>query len=214
MKGCIQLGKTIEGITHYVEGQIKHFSVGIEKHAANGHDYCELYLDEQKGRFTAVLYGGECYSYTFASTGIKFVQFLIETFEQDPGYLYQKICNRAKEDFCDVDGTIENMKKELIKARREHDIDEEEAREIYQLLIEFPENDRVTWNMFYDWYFESDVLSNFYGEEAWHGNDFTVNTYDENCRIFCRMVAPLLAKVLRSSYKAALAAYEESKVNA
>lgn len=190
----------IPGVRSIESSNIRKIKVSLEPQYTNGHDFCELLIDEDNGRFTAVLYGGESYTYVFSSKGEKFVKFLIGVFINDPGYLYGKLFNPQLERNCDAERTEKNMKARLLEDRRKNDVSEEQAREVFDRISEmFQGEDETSWDFFYSQYFDG-ILDNYFGPEPFH-DDFLVSTYDYKCHVFCRKVAPILSEVLKEEYQ-------------
>jgi hypothetical protein len=72
---------------------------------------------------------GESWSHYWSHMG---EQYTLETFfcEASDGYIAGKLC-RGREDEADWDGMPEKIRKEIIKMRRENELDKRQAREYY-----------------------------------------------------------------------------------
>ncbi|MGE7940650.1 hypothetical protein ACQKNB_01045 [Lysinibacillus xylanilyticus] len=188
----------IQGVASVETKTIKSLMVKLEPQFTNGHDFCELIVDESRNGFTARLYE-ETYSFSWGSPGKDFIGFLINVFKNDYGYLYGKISDRSKENWCDTEKTSNKMKECLIEMRRDGDVSESEAREVFDRIEDmFNGESQTSWDFFYSAYFDG-VIDKTFGPEPFN-DDFMVSTSDENCFIFCRKVAPILAEVLKVEY--------------
>lgn len=191
---------TIEGVVSVETKSLRSFKVKIDRSYANGHDFCELIVDEANNRFTAILYGGESFTYSWGSPGKSFIKFLINVFKNDDSYLYGKLSDRAKEQFVDVELTIKTMKEMLLKMRRTYDVSEEKAREAFDRLEDmFGGEDKASYDHFYSQYFDG-LIDEVFGPEPFH-DEFMHSTHDYDCSIFCKLVAPILGRVLEHEYK-------------
>lgn len=189
----------IQGVNGLEVKNLKSIRVQLDPKFTNGHDFCEMIIDETNNRFTAILYGGESYTHCWGSPGKDFIQFLINVFRNDPSYLYGKICDRSKENWLDVERTTTTMKERLFEMRKDGDISEEDAREVYDRLEDmFNGEDKTSWDFFYMQYFDG-IIDKAFGPEPFNDN-FMVSTSDRECSVFCHKVAPILAEVLHQEY--------------
>lgn len=192
----IQGVKTIESRT------IRSFRIELEPKYTNGHDFCELIVDEANNNFTARLYGGETYSYGWGAPGDDFIKFLIDTFSKRNDYLYDKLENISYRDFIDTEKTGSNLRKIILTARRSLNLTEDEARDLWDYIEVFEGYDDLTDSHFYGIYpsyFESAIKNDVISDEPWF-EDFVKHKEDRKCRVFCEKVAPILAEVLKQEY--------------
>jgi hypothetical protein len=110
-----------------------------------------------------ILHGGEIlinsdfgnYAYSWGNMGCPLKQFLCGL---DRGYIIDKLANGREYEF-DFDGSVVLVKKEIIKQRREHDLDTIDARLAWE---EIP-TDRCSQDMFIHRLFDCKPL----GREPW-----------------------------------------------
>ncbi|PFJ33125.1 MULTISPECIES: hypothetical protein [Bacillus cereus group] len=192
----------IQGVKEVESRTIRSFRIKLDGKFTNGHEFCELIVDEQNKNFTARLYN-ETYSYSWGATKDDFIQFLIDIFSKDTDYLFGNLEDSSFNNFVDTEKTAENMQKLLLEARYKRNIDEDEARELWEEIESFSSYEDVTLDYFYTFYFnkfeigiKNDVISN----EPWF-EEFVEREEDYKCRVFCKKVAPILAQVLKHEYQ-------------
>lgn len=194
---------TIQGVKGIETNTLKSYRIHLDRMETNGHDFCELIVDEIHKNFTARLYGGEVYSYGWEAPGDDFIDFLIQTFEERSGYLYIKLANLSLEEFVDMVETKEKMKVLLVEKRENGSIDDNLAIELLEEINELTDDEQITVNYFYDIYhntLSSELKSVVLEVEPWEG-DYVVSQKDEDVLVFCEKVAPILANVLRAKEK-------------
>ncbi|QPQ35925.1 hypothetical protein [Lysinibacillus sp. JNUCC-52] len=192
----------IQGVISVEAKTIKSLMVELEPKYTNGHDYCELIVDESRNGFTARLCN-ETYSFSWGAPGNDFIQFLIDTFSKNNDYLFGKLEDYSKRDYVDTEKTAKAMKVLLLQARRYNQIDEEQAREIWEEIEYFRGNDEITQNHLYsEWsnWFECAIKQEIFSNEPWF-EEFISYNEDWRCRVFCEKVAPILAEVLKVEYE-------------
>ncbi|MGF7534998.1 hypothetical protein AAGG74_15115 [Bacillus mexicanus] len=188
----------IQGVTEIETRTLKSFNVKLDKVFTNGHDFCELLVDEKNNSFIARLYGGETYTFRWNSPGDDFIQYLINTFSKNSDYLYDKLEDVKYREYIDTEKTAINMKKVLLSARLNRELDKEDARELWDEIESFS-CEALTIRNFYDIYhnqFKTGIKSGVFSDEPWY-EEFVVNQEDYQCRVFCEKVAPILAQVLK-----------------
>lgn len=191
----------IQGVISVEAKTIKSLMVKLEPKYTNGHDFCELIVDESRNGFTARLCN-ETYSFSWGAPGKDFIQFLIDTFSKQNDYLFGKLEDYSKRDFVDTEKTAKAMKVMLLQARRYNQIDEEQVREIWEEIEYFRGNDDITQNHLYsEWshLFECAIKEDIFSNEPWF-EEFISYNEDWRCRVFCEKVAPILAEVLKFEY--------------
>lgn len=177
---------------------LKSYRIDLERKYTNGHDFCELILDETNKNFTVRLYGGEVYSYGFSNVTGDFVKHLITVFK-DTDYLYKKLADFSKHSFLNMDETINNMRNYVLEERRKGLLSEEVARKAFEELDEFSKDEPISEGTYYDMFFNilSDkVKEEVFSDEPWNC-DFIVHNKDKEVEVFCELVAPILADVLQ-----------------
>jgi hypothetical protein len=193
---------TIQGVKAIESRTLRSFRVKLDSKFTNGHDFCELIIDETNTNFTARLYGGETYSHSWGAPGDDFIQFLIDVFSKNNDYLFGKLENNTFSNFIDTEKTAHNMQKLVLEARYSRNLDEEEARDLWDEIESFSHYDDLTESHFYDIYkdiFEIGIEKDVFSDEPWF-EDFVRRQEDFQCRVFCEKVAPILAQVLKHEY--------------
>lgn len=196
---------SIEGVNSITTNTIKSFRVGLNPRFTNGHDFCELIIDEENKNFTARLYGSETYSYGWEAPGEDFIQFLIDTFIKHNDYLFGKLENISFRNYIDTEKTGRKLREMILNARRSLEISEEEARDIWDYIEIFEGDDDLTESHFYgiyNTYFGVAIEHGIISDEPWF-EDFVEHKEDFQCRVFCEKVAPILAEVLKQEYSKA-----------
>lgn len=191
---------TIQGVKGIETNTLKSYRIHLDRMKTNGHDFCELIVDEKHKNFTARLYGGEVYSYGWEAPGENFIDFLIQTFEERSGYLYIKLANLLREEFVDMGETKEKMKALIVEKRENGSIDDELAIEVLEEIEELANEDQITFDHFYDIYhntMSSELRTEVLEVEPWEG-DYVISQKDEDVLVFCEKVAPILADVLKA----------------
>lgn len=164
------------------------YYVPLNRKKTNGHDFCELIVDLEKSRFTAILYGGECYTYCY-STGVSKLEDLIVLLRNENGSLYRKLANPSHSNFVDIELTANNIR-EIIS---EFEDIKEEVEELIENLEGYTD---LSIESFYDvWYklFDTLLRDEILPEDA---GSVIVNKIDFQCKVFCELVAPILADFL------------------
>ncbi|QGG51582.1 hypothetical protein [Lysinibacillus pakistanensis] len=195
---------SIPGVREVESSSIKKIRANLDPSFTKGHDFCELMIDETANRFTAVLYGGESYTFCWGSPGDSFVKFLIKVFNNDD-YLYEKLADCSKEKFVDTEKTGNHLKERLLKARRFHEIDENDARDMWDNIESLQNESEIMndhlyglWNTWFSAMIKNDIIS----DEPWF-EDFIEYQKDWKCLIFCEKVAPILAEIIKQEYQIA-----------
>lgn len=192
----------IQGVKEVESRTIRSFRIKLDSTFTNGHDFCELIVDEQNKNFTARLYN-ETYSYSWGATKGDFIQFLIDIFSKDTEYLFGNLEDKSFNNFVDTEKTAENMQKLVLEARYNRNIDEDEARELWEEIESFSNYEDVTLGYFYDLYsnkFAIGIKNDVISDEPWF-EEFVERQEDYKCRVFCEKVAPILAQVLKHEYQ-------------
>lgn len=195
---------SIPGVRDVESSSIKKIKVKLDPSFTNGHDFCELIIDETNNRFTAI-YGGESYTNCWGAPGVDFPKFLSNIFSNNREYLFGKIADYSKSDYVDTEETAKHLKKLVLDARRSHYLDTDEAREAWEDVERFEGLTSVTQEGLYDsWsrWFELLIAKDIVSDEPWF-EDFIQYKEDRKCRIFCEKVAPLLAEVIKLEYQIA-----------
>jgi len=197
---------TISGVRKIESSTIRKIRVELDPSHANGHDFCELMIDESANRFTAVLYGGESYTYCWGAPGDSFVKFLIDVFAHKDDYLYGKLADYSKEKFIDTEKVGNHLKKLLLKARRRREIDEFETEDMWDNIEALQSESEMmqdllygVWNHWFDAMIKHDIIS----DEPWF-EDYIEYQKDRKCLVFCEKVAPILAEVIKQEYQLAI----------
>lgn len=187
-----------------IEAQtLKSFRIKLETKFTNGHDFCDLIVDETNYNFTARLYGGESYTYSWGAPGDDFIQFLIDTFSKFNDYLFEKLADYSYSNLVDTEKTAQKMREKVLVARYNRELNEEDARELWEEIESLEQSTNLTTEHFYDMYrnkFEIGIENNIWSDEPWF-EDFIEFQEDYKCRIFCDKVAPILAEVLKQEYR-------------
>lgn len=191
---------TIPGAIEVQLETVKSFRIHLDRTMTNGHDFCQLLVDETNCNFTARLYGGETYTYGWLNRTEHFIDTLIEAFkkEKEFGSLYSKLQNRSVTNQVDAGKTGEHLLEILKKAKEE--LDEDVYDEIEESIESFMAEDYVSpshfYSMYSEWFglaVEHDVLSDHPYDE-----DYIQYAEDFHCRVFCEQVIPILADVLEA----------------
>ncbi|MGE7840093.1 hypothetical protein ACQKNX_04810 [Lysinibacillus sp. NPDC093712] len=193
----------IQGVASVETKTIKSLMIQLEPQFTNGHDFCELIVDETANRFTAILYGGESYTHCWGAPGDSFIKFLIDIFGHKDEYLYEKLADYSKEKFIDTEKVGEHLKRLLLTARRQLIIDKYDTEEMWDKIEQLQSENEMTeehlyglWNSWFDAMIKHDIVSN----EPWF-EDFIERQKDWKCLVFCQKVAPILAEVLKVEYE-------------
>ncbi|WP_342471617.1 hypothetical protein MHH70_12435 [Metasolibacillus sp. FSL H7-0170] len=192
----------IQGVKKIESRTIRSFRVELEPRYTNGHDFCELIVDEGNNNFTARLYGGETYSYGWSSPGNDFIKFLIRVFSKGYDYLLSKLENPSFYNFIDTEKTGRNLRVIILTARKESRLTQDEARDLWDCIEILEGHDDLTNSHFYNiysTYFEAAIKNGVISDEPWF-EDFIERKEDWKCRVFCEKVAPILAEVLKQEY--------------
>lgn len=198
----------IEGVKKIETGSVKRISVELDSKFTNGHTFCEMLIDEQNGRFTAALYGGE--AYTFKNNDKDFIGLLIREFECDDDWLYRQLRDARLDDVIDVDATtaaiVEHIKNTDVYKENPDDFTplDEMGEEISSTLHSYsPVYTHMIWDVWHEWFtpFINDGLLPGVSEMHDENLDLIKIEGEWNCRVFCEKVAPILAKVLREQYQ-------------
>lgn len=176
----------ITGVRNIVSSKIRKIRVELDTSYTKGHDFCELMVDEAANRFTAVLYGGESYTVSWASPGVSFINFLIDVFGHKDEYLYEKLADHSKEKFIDTEKTGNHLKKLLLTARRSHEINKDDTENMWDSIEQLQAEGEMTvenlygvWNGWFNKMIEHKIIS----DEPWF-EDFIEYTKDWKCLIF------------------------------
>lgn len=165
-----------------------------------GHDFCELIVDEDNNRFTARLYNGETYTYSWSAPNSIFTVYLVDIFEKYNEYLYDKLCDVTAHNNVEVEKTVDKMRKILLESRRQNSIDEDDARDIWIELDYLHGEEDMPDHFFYDAYarhLEKGIEKGVFSDEPYF-EEFVTFGIDYKCDHFCQKIAPILAQVLRS----------------
>lgn len=199
---------SITGVKNIQTGIVKRISVELDSKFTNGHTFCEMLIDEQNGRFTAVLYGGE--SYTFKNNDKDFIGLLIRELQDEDDWLYRQLRDARLDDVIDADATTEAMIEYIEEsfAYKEDptyfDSLEDMREEINSVLHNnAPLHSHNIWDVWHEWFtpFINDELLPGVSEMHDEGIDLIKVEGDWKCRIFCEKVAPILAEVLKQEYQ-------------
>lgn len=198
----------INGVKNIETGSVKRISVELDSEVTNGHTFCEMLIDEQNGRFTAVLYGGE--SYTFKCNDEDFIGLLIRELEDKDDWLYRQMRNARLDGVIDAEATTQA----LVHHIKESEVYKEDPtyyKEIEELEEEIgsilhdnsPFYTHTVWDVWDEWFesFISDGLLPNTTEMHDEGMELIKTEDDWKCRGFCEYVAPILAEVLKQEYQ-------------
>ncbi|WP_413362271.1 hypothetical protein [Lysinibacillus sp. 3P01SB] len=196
----------IKGVRNIESSTICKIKVVLEPSHTNGHDFCELIVDETSNRFTVILYGGESYTHCWGAPSDNFIKFLIDVFAHKYEYLYGKLADYSKGKFIDTEKTGNHLKKLLLEARRRREIDRYDTEDMWDEIERLQAENEMTeanlygvWNGWLGKMIEHNIISN----EPWF-EDFIKYERDWKCLTFCKKVAPILAEVLKQEYQLAI----------
>lgn len=197
---------SIRGVKELTINTIKHYRITLDRQVTNGHDFCELIVDEEHQNFTARLYGGEVYTYGWGGNNENFLDFLIDTFRRDGeyGYLYTKLQNHTITNGIDAEKTGEHLRTLLDEAKDNGMLEDDDYDDLVESVESFQNEDHMTESHFYDMYFnwfEDAIKQDIFPSEPW-SEDFVERKEDFQCRVFCTLVAPILADVLEAEKNA------------
>jgi hypothetical protein len=144
------------------------------------------------------------YSYAWRNFGDNFKKFLIELGERckehPTSYLYSKIHNKALDDKIDIEGTIENIKKEIFNRRRDKDITEEVARECWNEIVSFVDDYGSSGECSYDFFYANiggEATDNVFCNNYELLSLYAKYTYDRDCEAFCKEIMPVFTEILK-----------------
>lgn len=182
---------------------VKRYHIELDRFVTNGHDFCELIVDETNGRFTAILYGGECYTFCFAHGNTPFMAFLARIFDdcKKDDYLYWKLRDYRLDNLIDTEKTAEAIGAYIEK---ECDTSDADMASIQETLEDFAAEGSLMeealaelWSDRFAELIEAELLPTWWGLFDWGIYDEVIHkTGDARCRIFCELIAPILGAVL------------------
>jgi hypothetical protein len=145
-------------------------------------------IDENGGLFNAQSDYGN-YSYSWPNHGRKsFKDFILELVK-DKSYFLGKV---ADDNYYYKDETEEDFKREVIRARKEHELDENEARELWDEIISF---DYSSKEYLENEIYSSDIVDKYY-PEPWYG--FSVRKgCSPQAHAFCEKIMPILGEIIQ-----------------
>lgn len=149
------------------------------------------------------------FSYRWTSFGDCFKTFLARICSKDTNYLYRKLSDPERDGRIDMKKTVQNMKSQIIKKRREDGIrkpylrDElspDEARELWDALesaeAEHGEISNDAFSSIFYYELPSDERRKVFSDEFWY-EDILVTVPDRKAEAFCEVIAPVFAEVLK-----------------
>lgn len=138
-------------------------------------DPVHVFVDDMrasKGRITLTCFD-DSWSYFWGSIGNKTITEFFCACDED--YLARKFKTGISSTIVDVDAIEKHAKAEICKRRRERDIEQGEARELF---------DEIYQTSFDDPYGEPGLMYRVYGDEWWHSLPHKPNPdYEYLCRI-------------------------------
>lgn len=191
--------------TSIVEEQnVKALYIRLNKELTDGHDFCNLIINEEKFQFIATLYGGESYSFTFAKTNKPFIPYLAKMFQdcRVDNYMYLNLRDHRLDDFIDLEKTGNAIHHFILNEM----VDKEEfdLESIEEDITSFQSSDRMTthhlrdvWDDLFSVYLSDELLpswSDLFNEG--HYDKLVILEEDRNCKIFCKKVLPIIGDLL------------------
>lgn len=165
------------------------------------------------GRFNAQGEYGH-FAYQWGAFGYDFKKFLADTMLESQDYLYNKIANRDKMDNVDMEQTVANIRKLILKKRREAGLNayntyfatdttkvvtEQDARDLWGELDELPTEDITAEHFFAELGRLECLKSHIIPWETfvYNEDELIVYTYDREARAFCTRIAPAFGEILK-----------------
>lgn len=141
------------------------------------------------------------YNYAWGSFGDCFKSFLIDLgkncAEYPMDYLYDKIHRRSSD--VDTKLSLEEMKISLLEKRQQNDIDEDQAREAWDDIINIEEScDKHSQDAFYNEIHNSSALEEVFNpDQLWYYAVECIYFHpDYSCKAFCEKIMPIFAEIL------------------
>lgn len=145
-------------------------------------------IDENGGLFNAQSDYGN-YSYSWPNHGRKSFKHFILELVKDKSYFLGKVANDR---YYYEDETENAWKKEVIRARKERELNKEEARELWNKIVDFDYHTSSE-SLQYQCY-RSSVVCKYY-EEPWYSFD-PIHGFSPQANAFADIVMPILGEIL------------------
>lgn len=154
----------------------------------DGWGWAIVTIDENGGLFNAQSDYGN-YSYSWPHHGRKsFKHFILELVE-DKSYFLGKV---ADDNYYYQDATEIDFKKEVLRARKEYELDENEARELWNEIIGFDYSSKEGLE---NEIYSSDIVAKYY-PEPWYG--FSVRKgFSPGAHTFAEKIMPILGEIIQ-----------------
>jgi len=153
-----------------------------------GYGWATITIDENGGLFNAQSDYGS-YSYSWPNHGRKSFKHFILELVRDKSYFLGKV---ADDKFYYQDKTEKAWKEEVIKARRERDLNEEEARELWDVIVDFDYSSDTS--LQYQCYENETVCKHFC--EPWDVFD-VVHGFSPEAHAFADIIMPILGEIIK-----------------
>lgn len=155
--------------------------------AKNNWGWAIITIDENGGLFNAQSDYGN-YSYSWPHHGRKsFKHFILELVE-DKSYFLGKV---ADDNYYYQNETEEDFKREVLRARKEHELDENEARELWNEIIEF---DYSSKECLENELYSSNIVAKYY-PEPWYSFSPRKGCSPQ-AHAFCDKIMPIFGEII------------------
>jgi hypothetical protein len=155
----------------------------------NRGDWAFIYLDEERGVFTACSSYGD-YAYIWSHRGSQSLKEFVRDLDFD--YFMDKTRGAESKRF-DFYATIKGMREFVADARRQRDISKEEAREAWTDLEELEGDHTDSADLFVDRVYASKAIGEAYGYDF---EGVICNSANIQCKGFWEMIWPEFLKQL------------------
>lgn len=154
--------------------------------------WATITIDENGGLFNAQSDFGN-YNYSWPQHGRKSFKHFILRLVEDKSYFLRKV---ATDDHYYQEDTEKAWKEEIIRARRENELNKEQARELWNEITSFD----YTSSMHLQYQLqESDVVSKFY-YEPWYSFEI-VSGVSPSAHAFADIIMPILGDIISKEIK-------------
>lgn len=153
-----------------------------------GYGWAIVTIDENGGLFNAQSDYGS-YSYSWPCHGRdSFKHFILELVE-DKSYFLGKVAN---DKFYYMEKTEKAWKEEVIRARREGELDKDQARELWDEIVDF---DYTSDTSLQHQCYENYIVLKYYCE-PWYSFDI-IHSYSPQAHAFSNIIMPILGEIIK-----------------
>lgn len=159
----------------------------------DGWDYAVFTIDET-GIFQCHSSFGT-YSYHWGAFGDNFKKFLCEI---DSYYLINKIANK---DYFDFGNYLEKAKNEIIKLRKDRELNKQHARELWEFITEDLDEYSDSYDLLCSAIYNNSILSDLYSGDVFYSEFNPEQDYSLNARAFVHNIFPKFTEILKQELK-------------